>query len=138
VDGTGRHGLICAPFDQGQFQWGCYGTDITGTSALSGHGLINSNLIQLACTERPIAASICGDLVLNGFTDWYLPSLGDLQLMYSNLRLQNLGDFSNTWYWSSYQFSPITARAMNFANGNLNNGNFNKVNLTQVRAVRSF
>jgi uncharacterized protein (TIGR02145 family) len=138
VDGTGSHGLICAPFDQGQFQWGCYGTDITGTSALSGHGLINSNLIQLACTERPIAASICGDLVLNGFTDWYLPSLGDLQLMYSNLRLQNLGDFSNTWYWSSYQFSPITARAMNFANGNLNNGNFNKVNLTQVRAVRSF
>jgi len=137
IDSTGQHGLVCAPSDQGSFQWGCYGTNIAGTSTAIGTGQANTNLILAGCSTRPIAASVCDDLVLNGYSDWYLPSRDELQLMYSNLRVQNIGGFSNTWYWSSSQYSPLYAWVMAFYNGNVGvNGKGNGDG--QVRAVRAF
>ena len=41
------------------------------------------------------------ELELNGFSDWFLPSSGELDLMYGNLKRRNLGDFTDGWYWSS-------------------------------------
>ena len=136
IDSTGQHGLVSAPSDQGSFQWGCYNTNIGGTSTAIGTGQSNTNLILAGCSSRPIAASVCDDLVLNGYSDWYLPSLGELQLMYSNLRVQGIGGFSNTWYWSSSQGSPNFAWGMNFENGNVINDN--KYHNFLVRAVRAF
>jgi len=139
-DSTGQHGLVCAPSDQGNFQWGCYGTpDIVGTFTAFGTGQANTNLILSGCSQRPIAASVCDDLVLNGYSDWYLPSLGELQLMYSNLHGQGIGGFSNTaysWYWSSSQGSPYSAWLMDFYNGGVYN--YGKSNGARVRAVRAF
>jgi hypothetical protein len=107
LDSTGQHGLVCAPSDQGTYQWGCYGTDISGTSTAFGTGQANTNLILSGCSDRPIAASVCEDLVLNGYSDWYLPSNQELLLMNQNLRIYNLGNFSNEWYRSSSQFNSI-------------------------------
>jgi hypothetical protein len=139
VDSTGQHGLVCAPSDQGSFQWGCFGTDIVGTSTAFGTGQVNTNLILSACPTRPIAASVCDDLVLNGYSDWYLPSFGELQLMYSNLHLQGIGGFigSHSWYWSSSQYLPYYAWDMQFGSGQvLVSGT--KYDNSQVRAVRAF
>jgi TolB-like protein len=36
-----------------------------------------------------------------GFSDWRLPTLGELELMYNNLKTRNLGGFSGDYYWSS-------------------------------------
>ncbi|MFM7588895.1 MAG: hypothetical protein ACKO55_07250, partial [Bacteroidota bacterium] len=63
LDSSGQHGLVCAPSDQGSFQWGCYGTDILGTSLDSSNtafytGQANTNLILAGCSQRPIAASV--------------------------------------------------------------------------------
>jgi hypothetical protein len=88
------------------------------------------------CTQRPIAASVCADLVLNGYSDWYLPSLGELQLMYSRLHLQGLGGFGGGWYWSSSQFNTYDAWFMSFNNGNVYYNNKN--NNHQAMAVRAF
>jgi uncharacterized protein (TIGR02145 family) len=136
LDSSGQHGLVCAPSNQGNFQWGCYGTDIPNTSTAVGTGLSNTNFITFVCTQRPIAASVCADLVLNGYSDWYLPSLGEVQLMYSRLHLQGLGGFGGGWYWSSSQASPNYALLMYFNDGDVY---YNyKYGSNQVRAVRAF
>jgi len=135
VDSTGQHGLVCAPSDQGIFEWGCFGTDIVGTSTAFGTGQANTNLILSGCSTRPIAASVCDDLVLNGYSDWYLPSVEELQLMFSNLRAIGIGGFSNNNpYWSSSQANPNAAWSI--FNGSV--GNLNKGGSTRVRAVRAF
>jgi hypothetical protein len=83
-------------------------------------------------------------LVLNGYSDWYLPSLVELQAMYSRLHLQGLGGFGGTWYWSSSQGHPDHAWNIEFGTGHVNLGyHFDKnPNVyywnTQVRAVRAF
>jgi hypothetical protein len=75
-------------------------------------------------------------LVLNGYSDWYLPSIGEVQMMYSRLHLQGLGGFGVDWYWSSSQDDPDDASGMIFNIGVVGNGN--KGNNFQVRAVRAF
>jgi hypothetical protein len=134
LDSTGQHGLVCAPSDQGNFQWGCVGTDIPNTSTAVGTGATNTAYILAGCTQRPIAASVCADLVLNGYSDWYLPSIDELQLIYSRLYLQGLGGFWGL-YWSSSQNVPTNAWGMHFIHGYVFNGY--KGNY-QVRAVRAF
>ena len=136
IDSTGQHGLVCAPNDQGNYQWGCVGTNIEGTSLGIGTSQANTSQILSGCPTRPIAASICDNLVLNGYSDWYLPSLAELQLMYLNLRVQNIGGFVNPYFWSSSQFHPNFAWGINFINGSI--GNDAKHFSNYVRAVRSF
>jgi hypothetical protein len=136
LDSTGQHGLVCAPGNQGNFQWGCEGTDIPNTSTAVGTGAINTAYIMAGCTQRPIAASVCADLVLNGYSDWFLPSLGELQLMYSRLKLQGLGAFDNSWYWSSSQNGANYAWSVFFANGDAYY--VSKLSSNRVRAVRAF
>jgi len=49
----------------------------------------------------------CTNLVLNGFNDWYLPSLDELALMYANLHAYNLGNFKQRDYWHSSQHGVV-------------------------------
>ena len=97
-------GMIAAPTDQSdnEAKWGCYQTYISGaTDSSIGSGLSNTNAILVSCNETGIASRICADLVLNGYDDWYLPSKDELNLMYTNLKTNGFGNFSNDWYWSS-------------------------------------
>ena len=142
LDSTGQHGLVCAPSDQGSFQWGCYGTNIGGTSISVGIGQANTNLILSGCSTRPIAASACDNLVLNGYSDWYLPSREEVEKMYWNLQFKGFGGFSNySNYWSSSQDSPYHAWYVYFGSGFVasgSNGGSSKDSYSQVRAVRAF
>jgi hypothetical protein len=135
VDSTGEHGLVCASSDQGVFQWGCCGTNIS-TSTAFGAGMANTLAIVNGCSDRPIAASVCNDLVLNGYNDWYLPSRDELSLMYQNLWTQNLGNFSNNNYLSSSQCYSCCAAGVNGSNGMVSAAGKNYG--YQVRAVRAF
>ena len=47
------------------------------------------------------AARYCADLQINGFDDWFVPSIDELNWMYGNLFSQGLGGLTNDWYWSS-------------------------------------
>jgi uncharacterized protein (TIGR02145 family) len=139
VDSTGQHGLVCAPTDQGSFQWGCLNTNISGTSTAFGTGMANTLAIVNGCSQRPIAASVCNDLVLNGYDDWYLPSLDELSLMYQNLWTQNLGNFQYNyqWYWSSSQSNSGNAWVVHFINGSVSVDHKN-YDGNRVRVVRAF
>lgn len=134
LDGTG-HGLIAATTDQSiGALWGCEGTSITTQSGLN-TGLVNTEAIYVTCQQADIAARICYDLSLNGYTDWYLPSKDELDLIYQNQAA--IGGFNNGLYWSSSQATPTTAYYKNFSNGNTSS-NFKSGYYYRVRAIRSF
>ena len=140
IDGTGQHGLVCAPTDQVTIagaDWGCYNSTITGADGTA-LGTGNQNTIDIVngCLTEGIAAKICYDLDLNGYTDWYLPSKDELDLMYTNLKAAGLSSFSSDFYWSSSEYSYGSAWLQDFRNGTKSaNVKFGKLD---VRAVRSF
>ena len=138
IDTSGQHGLVCAPTDQSTgAPWGCYGTTIGSTSTAFGAGLANTMAILNGCSDVGIAVRICYDLVLNGYDDWYLPSKGELNLMYSNLKLQGLGGLGDYAYWSSSEYSSDSAWPRDFR---LSYSDYLglKTNTYRVRAIRAF
>ncbi len=138
------HGLIAAPGDQGNwiYWYNNYSYSITGATATAlGTGNANTNLIVANQGTGSYAARICYDLVLEGYSDWYLPSKDELNLLYINLCANGLGGFVTTpsadaYYWSSSETSNYNAWRAIFSNGSQYASN--KGQPFNVRAVRSF
>jgi hypothetical protein len=136
IDGTGQHGLISATTDQSAgAQWGCYNNTIGGTSTAIGTGQANTTLIVNNCSEAGRAARICNDLVLNGYSDWFLPSKDELNQMY--LQKSAIGGFADNFYWSSSEYTANDAWDQFFSSG-LQRNYASKNNPNYVRAVRAF
>ncbi|MFH0755718.1 MAG: hypothetical protein V2B15_00335 [Bacteroidota bacterium] len=146
VDGTKKHGYVAALNDQTSSEnivWGCEGTFVTGTSTAVGTGQANTTAIVNSCSANGIAARICDQLELNGFSDWFLPSKDELDLMYQNLHVQQLGNFSDFLYWSSSQIDEDNVWAQNFWDDSpfFDDGgqySVNKVGDLYLRAMRVF
>jgi hypothetical protein len=141
VDNSGKHGLIAATSDLSWAPWGCEGTDITGTSLGIGTGQANTIAIINGCSTAGIAARICDQLELKGYSDWFLPSKNDLNLMHINLYYQGLGSFNTTApYWSSSQHYGIDAYVWDFSDEVKSNVGFFvlKSSAIYVRAIRAF
>lgn len=142
IDGTGTHGLIAAETDQSNSApWGCQGKQIYYTSELLGLGMGNTKWIVNNCQTAGIAARLCDNLSLNGYNDWYLPSLDELILLYTNRTL--IGGFSNYYYWSSTEFNGNVSPGAGtyawlkyFLNGTQTYSY--KKDSYRVRAIRSF
>ena len=62
--------------------------NVFDTSVDIGNGIRNTQLTEL-------------NINVNGFPDWFLPSIDELYLMYANLGQNNFGRFGNNLYWSS-------------------------------------
>ena len=136
--GGQQHGLIAAASDQSTgTEWGCFGTEISGADGTAlGTGNQNTIDIMAGCATAGIAARLCGDLVLNGFSDWYLPSRDELNKLYIN-RVA-IGGFNAIGfaYWSSSEADLDKAWYQTFVIGFQDFHFKNNPNL--VRAVRSF
>jgi len=78
--------------------------NVIGTRTGIGFGRQNTQLIveylnRLGVTGNE--AQLCYYLNFDGFDDWFLPSKDELDLIYRNLYLRNLGGFTNYYYCSS-------------------------------------
>ena len=119
-------------------QWGCNGTTIPGTQLTFGSGEANTALIVAGCTDPSFAAKLCDTLTLGGQTDWFLPSIDELNLMYKNIHLNNQGNFSAI-YWSSSEDNTNTAWFFDFPSGTASASVFLfKSTTLSVRSVRAF
>lgn len=135
--GTGS-GMVAAPSNQGTLNWGCEGSNISGTSTALGSGKNNTLLIVSSCFPSGIAARACDNLVLGGYSDWYLPSKDELNLMHQKLYLKGHGNFQLARYWSSSQYNAQFAWCQLF-NLNLNQLYYDKDLIAYpVRAARTF
>ena len=136
LDGTGEHGLVCAPADQsGSALWGsCIPEGASGKA--KGTGSRNTADIINGCPAKTTAARICYDLQLNGYNDWFLPSVDELFLMYSNLHGTDIGGFADTFYWSSSQ-DMFGAWVVSYHYGSKSNHRRDEDSI-RTRAVRAF
>jgi hypothetical protein len=120
--------------------WGAYGKEVSGTTAMVGTGKRNTQVIVeylRSIGESGRAAQLCDSVVMDGYDDWFLPSEDELNLMYQNLKQKGLGDFSNTWYWSSSQYDIYRSLVQDFGDGRQSCYG-DKRGTWSVRCVRAF
>jgi hypothetical protein len=136
------HGLIASASEQVTgASWGCQGTLITGADGTAlGTGNQNTIDIMAGCATAQIAARICGDLELNGYSDWYLPSKDELNKLYIN-RIAIGGFTGEAYYWSSSEGNNIIAWIQFFSSAPPGGGSQTldgKATAYRVRPVRAF
>ena len=102
-------------------------------------GFFNTALM----TDSPAATYVNG-LADDGFTDWYLPSVDELNLLFNNRysaqKTLRTGGFTLlsklAFYWSSTESNEPNAYYFNFIDGI--SSNTSKYSTNSVRAIRSF
>jgi len=106
VDGSGKHGLIAAP----------------------------SDLDGVYFWGR--AFTVCEELIIDGYDDWYFPSKEELNTLYKNK--DAIGGFTGDIYWSATELenNGNGAWVQRFSDGK--QGGAAKTSELKVRAVRSF
>jgi len=140
LDVTGNHGLVADTSDLSTgIKWHNVADTLTSATvdAIYG-GSANAMKIIEKQGNGAYAAKICDDAgkSLNNeyFSDWYLPSKYELNLMY--LQQSLIGNFSANPYWSSTEFDLSKAWSQSFSNGAVSNEA--KSAVKRVRAIRSF
>jgi len=132
----GTMGLEAATADQSTAaQWGCFSpVDVIGaTGTAIGTGALNTQaILDENCTDTPDAAMAAA----NVGPGWFLPSVDELNAMYTELHLNGLGGIAGGSYWSSSQSSADDARNHDFFDGVQRV--FDKNYTLRVRAVRAF
>ena len=136
-DVNAQHGLVTTSSDIGYTIFGCQGTAIGGLSAAIGTGQANTNKIIAGCATAGIAARLCNDLVQGGYSDWYLPSLNELNKLWVNRVVLGI---TPTAYPSQYQSSTELDATFAWTQEFYGPGqNYSaKSDQFRIRAVRSF
>ena len=150
-DNTGvEHGLILSLTNQSNGQeWSNVLVLSVGTSAQSTwNGLSNSNAIIGQDGHNSSAAKLCLDLVSGGQSDWYLPSIQELKMLWNNYytverilsQISGAGELTNSsvseCFWSSSEYNQNDAWAFNFHTGHATY--IAKGYTLRVRAIRAF
>jgi hypothetical protein len=92
-------------------QWGGRGIDEPDATS-EYDGFANTRALAASMTDHP-AAEWAFELVIDGFTDFYLPARRELSLLYANVPEL----FEKVWTHSSTQFSASTAWIQYFDDG---------------------
>ncbi len=117
----------------------------TASSAINGQTNTTAIIAQAGHTTSP--AALCDAYTAGGFSDWYLPSIWELEKFFIsafeiNTALENDGNNSTVgfqqindpYYWSSTEGGNTSAWNQNFNSGHASNSGKNWLYL--VRAVR--
>lgn len=137
LDGSGEHGLVCAAEDQSTgiiwYNGNYVLTNATATNV--GAGAANTATIVAIQGAGEYAAKLCYELNLNEYSDWFLPSKDELNLMYDYL---THGDYGYCVYWSSSEGDLYTAWKLGVQTGGSDSNYYDKYGYYPVRAARAF
>jgi hypothetical protein len=99
--------------------WGPTSTSTFATAQIIGTGEANTTAIVSTYGTGLVyyAARYCAEDISGGAEDWFLPSKDELMEIYTNLKLGNIGNLIDGYYWSSSENDLNTAFALNFTNG---------------------
>jgi hypothetical protein len=125
--------MEAAPEDFLDSEWGCAGSLIGAENSDIGSGKINSVAIANfhdglnnyygnpslcnALNNGTVAAQKALLFETGGLKDWFLPSKEELVLLYENLHMSGLGNFSNAIYWSATETDAQNVKAIDFMDG---------------------
>ena len=132
----GLHGLVAAVSDQDPGVSWNNGVNTTTNAARTRllSGQFNTGLIICSQGAGNFAAQRCAGYEGGDFSDWYLPSLYELNLLYQQHTV--VGGFSGASYWSSSEIDDAGAWAVDFATGTPQH--VSKGAMVGVRAIRAF
>jgi hypothetical protein len=141
-----EHGLIIDKTDLSTAQlWSNIDTLIGASAQSIWDGLSNSNAIVGQTGHINSAASLCLNSNNGGQSDWYLPSIQELNMLWNNYytvarslsQISGASQMQLAFYWSSVEHIGNFPWFFNFASGypNIANG---KSLPNHVRAVRAF
>ena len=130
------------------YSFGCDGIDIPGADGQDiGTGFQNTqDIVNYDCTSVPSgspAAIVANNYESNGYTNWCLPSILELELMYNIIGpgssiLNNIGSFNLGYgYWSSSEYNNYGASLLRFNDGYISYSEY-KGNSGAARPIRSF
>jgi hypothetical protein len=108
---------------------GSYGVKTSANDKLVRTGSSNTTKIVNTQGAGSYAAQVCQDLVLNTYTDWQLPSIEELKILYSARGLTGT-------YWSSTEFEAGWNYVRVVSSGQ--EGSRSKNETHKVRAVRYY
>lgn len=129
-------GLLVSNDDLGSGSiWGCSNSVSGAVDKNIGSGQTNSSAMISVCGKTG-AVGLCDDYKYGIYDDWFLPSYGELELIYKNLKETDKEKFSIGYYWSSTQKDNNNALRYGFLGGNF--GEADKSSIQLVRAVRKF
>ncbi len=102
----------------------------------NGHGLVAA-ITDLGNMDWNSAKTACEELIINGYSDWHLPSKKELNAVYVNLKQIGVGGFADSWYWCYYtEGNKSYAWTQHSSNGE--QSNYTESGTGIVRAVRAF
>ena len=148
LDETGTYGLVASLEDIGSFEWGCMERHVSGADGQAiGTGYQNTmDVVNQGCIAgngSVTAAQAALDAEINGYIDWYLPSIDELTQMYNTIgnggSEGNIGGFETSdwpYYWSSTKDNFDNAWFIDFSNGSF--GNEYRFDSYRVRVIRAF
>jgi hypothetical protein len=149
-DGGGtEHGLIVAITETTAVNWSNVTNVLIGPAAQSSwDGLGNSNAIVSQPGHTASAAQYCIDLVSGAQSDWYLPSIDELRVLWHNrldinrtlsgIAGETLLAHETSLYWSSTEGSDSAAWNVSFVVGPTSSPSGKNQPNRRVRAVRAF
>ena len=141
-----EHGLIIDKTDLSATQvWSNIDATLIGASAQSSwDGLSNSNAIVGQTGHNSSASALCLNSTNGGQSDWYLPSVQELNMLWNNyytvarslIQITGATQLQSATYWSSTESNTSYAWGFNFASGGADY--IFKAAPRYVRAVRAF
>jgi len=139
LDSSKEHGLICGTSSIGNYEWGCNNSNVGwGTSVNFGSGLSNTQNIMAGCSGNNVAARVVKTSTINGYSDWYLPSVGELLMIKQNVSNFNVGPTGT--FWSSSEDSQVHAKRVSLSSNTSFNPNSydTKYTANPVLPIRAF
>ena len=140
-----EHGLIVDKTDLSTNVWSNVNQiEIVPSAQSSWDGLSNSNAIVGQAGHTSSASALCLNLTNGGQSDWYLPSVQELNMLWNNYytvarslsQISGATQLQQAAYWSSTETGANGAWSCNFYNGFASS--LNKGDAAYVRAVRAF
>ncbi len=138
-----QRGLVASAADLGTgvFQWATDDYDAVavpgGTLEALGTGAANTaNIVEQNGSGDTYAAGLAAAYDGGGYSDWHLPSIDELNRLYTNRA--GIGGFGTSSYWSSSEDTALNAFRIDFNSMDGATLNFAKSITLLVRAVRLF
>ena len=139
-----EHGLIVSIINQSSSSTYSNIDDISIGASTTWNGETNTNLMSTQVGATSGAWKDCNDYTYGSFSDWYLPAVDELSLLWqnrynTNKTLASIGgatQIGNVNCWSSTEILGPDAYYFTFINGFA--GTNNKAGIFTVRAIRQF
>ena len=111
----GVYALIVAPkaLGQSKLAWKNANTTSGACKSLNNGAINTAHMVASGSATVYPAAHYCNNLIINGYSDWYLPARDELEIAYRNFKPITYSQSTKTRSKSSYVYTDINDGASN-------------------------